>query len=183
MRWIAIDFFVVYSFLYETHIESFAYFLKCSFYPSTCIYLICSLINVKWYLHVNFFFFLNMATLISQDPLSTFSFIDILTSCHAFNKHSLKIVSTDGWGHKYGEQNIFINQEGEKQLHRGYNLPSKNVSSCMAIKKEKQTNKHKYSWYRKKRVANTSISFKKRVWLTWTLIGGRISANDCCCCC
>ena len=86
-----------------------------------------------------------MATLISQDPLSTFSFIDILTSCHAFNKHSLKIVSTDGWGHKYGEQNIFINQEGEKQLHRGYNLPSKNVSSCMAIKKEKQTNKHKYS--------------------------------------
>jgi len=54
----------------------------------------------------------------------------------------LKTVSTDGWGHKYGEQNIFINQEGEKQLHRGYNLPSKNVSSCMAIKKKKKKNRN-----------------------------------------
>ena len=63
-----------------------------------------------------------MATLISQDPLSTFSFIDILTSCHAFNKHSLKIVSTDGWGHKYGEQNIFINGLDYMKLQISYSI-------------------------------------------------------------
>ena len=103
------------------------------------------------------FFFLNMGTLISQDPLSTFSFIDILTSCHAFNKNSLKTVSIDGWGHRCGEQSIFINRGEKNNLIEDTIFQVRMCYPVWLLRK-----KQEYSWYRKKRVANTLISFKKK---------------------
>ena len=103
------------------------------------------------------FFFLNMGTLISQYPLSTFSFIDILTSCHAFNKHSLKTASIDGWGHRCGEQSISINWGEKNNLIKDTIFQARMCHPVWLLRK-----KQEYSWYRKKRVANTLISFKKK---------------------